>query len=231
MLILEDKIYRATSNYNGSDFFRAKDIGVITRGPSLYRLDLCYRKFNHCYLAGEFNNTLDYVEKYLLNKDIVLFIMQHNRYRTSTDYCKRLGIKNIQVALQEGTDHYKKCVEKFKDLKVVGYNKRHSELMKKIKYKMDINSTGLIAIFFAAYFNPNNIYIIGLDFYNRNVKPYFRREEHDLPKKKGKEITSFRSKMIESLSCMCRISPNISFHLYTTFRGIKSSNNLNVIYV
>ena len=231
MLTLEDKIYRATSNYNDSNFFSANDIGILSRGPSLYRLDLCYKKFNHCYLAGEFYNTLNFVEKYLLDKDIVLSIMQHERYRTSEYYCRKLGIKNVQVALQEGTEHYKKCVEKFRDLRVVGYNKRHSELMKNIKGEMDIHSTGILAIFFAIYFNPKNIYIIGVDFYNRNVKPYFRREEHDLPKKKGNEVSSFRAKMISNLSSICRVCPDINFHLYTTFRGIKSNNNLNVIYV
>ncbi|MHA1469138.1 MAG: hypothetical protein ACTSSP_01105 [Candidatus Asgardarchaeia archaeon] len=159
-------------------------------------------------------------------------MIQYDRYRTSKYHCQKLGIKNIQLKSQEGTDDYKECVKKFPDLKVVGYNKRHCELINKIDDESSLYSTGMASILFATYFNPKNIYIIGVDFYNRNVKPYFAREEHDLPKKKGAEIyNGFREGMIKTFYHLCDAFPNINFHLYTTFRKIRSNNNINVIYV
>ena len=225
MLTFKDKIEK-TISYKNTDFFKADSIGVIARGPSLNRLDLCYNKFNHCFLAGEFNNSLNIIDKYLLGKSIVLFTMRERRYRTSIKNCKRLNIKNIQVKFEQGSDDYRDCVKRFSDLKVSGCNKKHSKIAGKINKEYGILSTGIAGIFYSLYFNPVNIYIIGIDFYNENRDLYFIREEHD--KKTPKNI---RGIMVKNLNGIVRNFPETNFHLYTTYEDIKSYGNLDVIYV
>ncbi len=234
---LKEKL-KIISGYKNADFFNAKSIGVIGRGPSVFRLDLCYKKFDHCFLAGEFNHTLHRIKKYICNKQIVLCIMQHNRYRTTKENCCEFDIHNIQVRCQGGTKRYRKCMSKFPDLKVSGFTKKHYEIVNKINNKnSDINhsifSTGIGGIVSALYFDPKEIHIIGLDFYNKNVKPYFIREDKDLSNARRIEqsIRGLRKGMIESINSICNNFRNINLYLYTTYRGVKSKDNLCVRYV
>jgi len=229
---------KLASTYKDANFYESQSIGVIGRGPSVYRLDLCYKKFNHCYLTGEFNNTLDKIGKYITGKDIVLCIMQLGRYRTSKKNCVKFNIKNIQVHYQNATPHHKTCIKNFSDLKVIGFSKRHYEIVSMINnYNPEgcksIFSTGMLGIVSALYFNPKDIYIIGLDFYNRSVKPYFVKEDMDISDddRIEKSIKGLRDGMLESIYSICELFPEINLHIYTTYDGIKSKGNLNVIYV
>lgn len=236
MVGFKEKI-KNVSRYRDIDFC-VDSIGIIGRGPSVYRLDLCYKKFNHCYLTGEFNNTLYKIEKYLIGKEIVLCTMQQFRYRTSEQNCKKFNIKNIQVSSQEGTIDHRKCIKKLSDLKVIGFAKKHYEIVDRINKNNRIKvgsifSTGMSGVISALYFNPKDIYIIGLDFYDKSVKPYFVREDMDDPyvERIDFSIKGLRKGMIEGIYSICGAFPNINLHLYTTYGGIKSKNNLNVIYV
>ena len=234
---LKDKVKMASS-YRDSNFYDAEKIGVIGRGPSVYRLDLCSREFSHCYLAGEFNNTLYKIERYLKGKDIVSCIMQLNRYRTSEENCKKFNIKNLQVRYQIATLYHKRCIEEFPYLKVVGFDKRHYEIVSMINNLnhercRSIFSTGMAAVVSALYFNPKDIYIIGLDFYNRCNKPYFVKEAMDTPNSERIEssIKGLREGMVESINNICNLFPEINLHIYTTYDGIRSKGNLRVVYV
>jgi len=229
---------KEVSNYKDSNFHDANSIGVIGRGPSVYRLDLCYKKFNHCYLSGEFNNTLQKMGRYIQGKEIVLCIMQQQRYRTSKENCKKFDIKNIQVRYQEATRPHRKCISSFPDLRVVGFTKKHYEIVASInkalsRHERSIFSTGLSGIISALYFDPKDIYVIGLDFYNRSVKPYFVKEDKDVAHAEHiyNSIKGLRAGMLESIKIICDLFPNINMHVYTTYDGIKSRNNLHVTYV
>lgn len=234
---LKEKLIQI-SGYKDADFYNADSIGVICRGSSVYRFDLCYKKFDHCYLSGEFNNTLYKIEDYLKNKKIVLCIMQQSRYRTSEQNCKKFGIKNLQVRCQEGTKCHRDNIIKFPDLRVSGFTKRHYEIVAmlndgKSNDDRSIFSTGLSAIISALYFNPKNIYVIGMDFYNKSVKPYFVKEDQDIAHVGQIDISikGLRAGMLESINSMCDLFPDTNLHLYTSYRGIRSKNNLNVRYV
>jgi len=185
--------------------------------------------------VGEFNYTLDKIEKYIIGKQIALCIMQDNRYRTTEERCQKFNINNIQVKYQNGTKDYKKCISKFSDLKVSGFTKKHYDIVSKINSdeKLNIFSTGMSGIISAACFNPKNIYIIGLDFYNKNVKPYYVKESKDIPgiAQIEKSIKGLRAGMIESINSICNNFQNTEFYLYTTYKMIKSKENLHVIYV
>lgn len=233
----KEKLIRA-SGYNGIDFFNTENIGIIGRGPSVNRLDLCYKKFNHCYLTGEFNHTLYKIEKYISGKQIVLCLMQYDRYRTTEENCQKFNINNMQIERQVGTDKYEEYISKFTDLKVVGFTKKHYDIVRKINkgiFNEDLNffSTGILGIISALYFNPKNIYIIGLDFYNKNVKPYFVKEDKDISNIGQIEdsIKYLRTGMIKNINSICNNFRDIDLYLYTTYRGIKSKDNLHVIYV
>lgn len=236
-MILKRRIEEA-SGYRGTNFNDAESIGVICRGPSVYRIDMCCNKFSHCYLSGEFNNTLLGVEKYVMGKDMILCIMQVGRYRTSIENCEKFNIKNIQIKDQYGTPEHKKWIENFPDLKVVGFNKRHYEIVSMINEKSQGNgrsifSTGISGVLAALYYNPKDIYIIGMDFYNRDVKPYFKKESMDSPLdgRIVKSIEGLRSGMIESIKSAAELFPETNFHIYTTYEGISTIGNIHVVYV
>lgn len=214
------------------NFFN-QNIGVIARGPSVYRLDLCVRKFKCCFLAGEFNDTLDFISPFISKYSIVLCIMQEYRYRTTKERCNKYGIKHIQLRHPEGSDLLSKYRNKFSDLFVYGCNKWHYDLLEKIDSNNIIFSTGLAGIFFSLFFEPKNIYIIGIDFYDRTRKPYYRKEDHDLSYQKCAEesVKITRNNMIDMFYKMTNISQNTHFYIYTTYKKIKSKKNLSVKYV
>jgi len=237
MLGLKERL-RNVSGYKDADFYNADSIGVICRGPSVHRLDLCYKKFNHCYLSGEFNNSLCKIEDYLKNKKVVLCIMQQSRYRTSEQNCKKFGIKNLQVRCQEGTDEHRDNIVKFPDLRVSGFTKRHYEIVAilndgKSSDNRSIFSSGLSAIISALYFNPKDIHVIGMDFYDKTVKPYFVKEKMDISHvgQINISIKGLRAGMLESINSICDLFPDTNLYLYTTYRGVRSKNNLKVRYV
>jgi hypothetical protein len=237
MLGLKERL-RQASGYSAADFHNADSIGVICRGPSVYRLDLCYKKFDHCYLSGEFNNTLYRIKNHLEDKKIVMCIMQQSRYRTLKQNCDKFNIKNLQVRYQNGTKYHKKCILEFPNLRVVGFTKEHYNIVADInknngESNHSIFSTGMSAIISALYFNPKDIHIIGVDFYDRSVKPYFVREDRDIPSTKRiiDSINGLRPGMLKSISNICDLFPHINLHLYTTYRGIRSRKNLYVRYV
>ena len=235
MLGLNDRIKKASS-YKGADFDGVDGIGIICRGPSVYRIDLCYNKFNCCYLSGEFNNSLLKIGKYINGKNVVLCTMQNDRYRTSVDNCKKYNIMNIQVPYQNGTKEYRDCIEKFSDLKVVGIEKEHYDILKRMNGGSDCKAipvTGIFPLLSALYYNPRNIYIIGMDFYNRSVKPYYVREEMDVvdyPRIYGSSVI-FRKMMIDVLINVCESFVDTNIYLYTTYKGVKNHRNLHVFYV
>lgn len=229
---LKEKIVRAAS-YINTDFYAADNIGIIARGPSVYRLDLCYKQFNHCYLAGEFNHFFSKMGSYVYGKDIVLCIMQQDRYITPQKLREEFGINNLQIRFQSGSPKHKKCQKKYPDLKVIGFDKSHYDITEGIGEKNTIFTTGIAPLITALRFRPKNIYIIGLDFYNMNVKSYFVSEDHDVAQENvtGKCIKDFRYKMINSIYKACDNFPGTNFYLYTTYGMIKPRKNLHITYV
>lgn len=231
ILNFAEKIKRA-SLYKNANFFQ-ENIGIIARGPSVSRLDLCYDKFNCCFLSGEFNHSFDRIGKYLFGKEIVLCIMQNGRYRTPIDMCEKYNIKDIQVGFQSNTDDYKKCKKLYPDLNVYGLGKDHYETINKVCKDREIYTTGMASILYSLYFNPKRIYITGIDFYDRLVKPYFVKEDHDLLYENSmkESVKKIRKNMIEMLEKIRGCFLNTEFYLYTTYEGIKSVDNLFVKYV
>lgn len=229
--------------YRDANFFNLKSIGVIARGPSNLSIKKIYKNFEHCFLAGEFNNNLRFFDKFFKNKSIVLSTIQPKRYRTSEALCKEFNIKNIQISHQYGTPKYNEIKEHYFDLKVVGYSGDQAKIAQKIfkkekdgkkdnivEYK--INSTGIAAVFQAAYFDPKEVFIAGIDFYNTNFSKYLMDEEHDDPTDSVvNSAMNLRQGMIEDFYSICDFYPNIIFNIYTTFRELESKKNVNIYYV
>jgi hypothetical protein len=233
-LNLRDKI-RIAGGYKNTNFFEADSIGVLARGPSLRALSRCYKDFHHCFLAGEFNNALDRLGPYLINKDIVLSCMRDTRYRTSRDRCEKYNIHNIQVPFYEYTKEFKELFDSdfFSDLHVVGRTRDHYEFGKKTYHESQIFSTGMAGIFHAAFFSPKKIYILGIDFYNRQESAYFAAEDHDDTDDSNmySSVKRWRWGMIKNLRTICSVCKNTEFIMYTTFNRLKSKNNLKVYHV
>ena len=231
-MTLKERIEKASS-YRGTDFFSAESIGVISRGPSVYRIDKCCDRFSHCFLSGEFNHSLRRLKPYLRGKDMVLCVMQQNRYMTPESVCREFNINNLQVRFQNGSREHKECQEKYPYVKVVGFSKKHYDITGKIGEENKIFSTGMSPLISALYFSPKEIHIIGIDFYNKNVKPYFVREDHDIAHigQIEKSIKGFRAKMLEGIDKICDNFREIDFYLYTTYRMVRPKRNLHIIYV
>jgi len=224
---------KIASSYIGTNFFDSESIGIIARGPSNLKLDLCIDKFRHCFLAGEFNHTLNYIGQYLIDKDIVLCSMKPERYRTTPENCRKYNINNIQTSIRIDSKEFNKIKLIYPDLKVVGYTNEHCVLSDKIFGEKKIFSTGIMAIFHALYFKPKNIYIIGLDFFDEKQDFHSVQEKMDEQDDKAlfNSALNFREGMIQNLYKMCDLFATINFHLFTTFRGIKNRENLRIKYI
>jgi hypothetical protein len=233
-LTLKTRIKQAGS-YKNASFFSADSIAVLARGPSLRALPLCYKNFNHCFLAGEFNNNLDKLGKYLLGKEIVFSCMRDTRYRPSKENCEKYNIQNVQIPFYEHTEKFSEIANSdfFPDLHIVGYTKDHYELGKKTHHESQIFSTGIAGIFHAAYFAPKRIYILGIDFYNRQEPAYLAAEEHDDTDDSNiySSVKRWRWGMIRNLRTICRVCKDTEFIMYTTFKRLKSKYNLKVYHI
>jgi hypothetical protein len=230
----EENLRKAYS-YVGTNFFESYSIGVIARGPSNLKLSLCSDKFNHCFLAGEFNKTLDTIGSSLVGKDVVMCLMQPMRYRTSPENCKKYNIRNLQVSIRENTDNFNRAKRGYRDINVVGYTNEHCLLSEKIfTYgNKGIYSTGIAAIFHAIYFKPKEIYIIGLDFYDEGCSQYGITEKHDILNEHSQEtcIRSMREGMIHNLYSIVSYCENIQFYLYTTFFKLEGQDRYKNLHI
>lgn len=230
---IKDRLKRI-DNYKNIDFFSSDGIGIIARGPSVCYLKNCCDKFDNCFLAGEFNNAFSNIGKYIYNKNIVLTTMQPFRYMTKSCYCKKFNIENLQVGLLKKSKDYKICENKYPYLKVTGIEQEHFDILKRVNSPNAVFSTGVFPIICSVYFNPKNIYILGIDFYNENENIYYVHEDMDIngdDEVKEENIFRFRDGMIKTISNICDEFKNIDFHIYTTYRGIVSKKNLEIIYV
>lgn len=223
------------ASYEGTSFFNKEAIGVVARGPSVIGLKYCYNEFEHCFLAGEFNNNIDDIGVYLENKNIVLSIVQTDRYRTPSDKCERFNIKNIQIIHQYGTSNYYNNVNRFPDLKVVGYTEdqviqaKHVFREEKSECKYGIWTTGIAGLFHASYFRPKKIYVMGIDFYNEKENKYFKSENHDaVGDTVEMSAEKMREGMLKNFYSICNFYDNIEYKVYTTFDSIESKDNIEV---
>lgn len=236
----QERLLRA-AGYKNTDFFEKESIGVIGRGPSIRFLELCYDKFDHCFLAGEFNNNLDFLSALLLGKEIVLSIMQFKRYRTPVEKCYKFNIKNVQVPYHNNSEEFKNVIDYYPDLKVVGYTFDQISEMKRIFLSQEttdnsnsfsIYTTGIIGVFNASYFRPKKVIVIGIDFYNTEFSKYVISEPHDDQQDTTENSASrMRDGMLRDLKLICNFYSDIEYYIYTTFMGLKSERNINVIYV
>ena len=232
------KNVQQAGSYVHTNFFEAQSIGVIARGPSNLKLQVCSDRFQHCFLAGEFNETLDRIGPYLLGKDVVMCLMQPQRYRTSPENCKKYHIQNIQVSVRGNTDNFNRIKGLYRDINVVGYINEHCLLSEKIfTYgHKGIYSTGISAVFHAIYFQPKEIDIIGMDFYDEKNPQYGVSEIHDIFNDHSQEICikNMREGMIHNFYSMIEYCENIQFYLFTTFKGLENTQkykNLHIFYV
>jgi hypothetical protein len=238
-LTLRNKIKKAAS-YKGADFFEAKTIAVIARGPSSGEVVFHKDEFNHCFLCGEFENTIDKIGEALVGKQIVLASWQNLRYKLSMGKCEKYGIKNIQVQYTANHDNFKKCQGYYKGLNVVPYTLEHKEIAEKVLgSSFGFATTGIGGILSSLYFFPRKIMIFGIDFYytgEGNKGIYLCKENKDINldinhKITLKSIERYRLKMINSINSTSRYYPDIKIEMYTTFPGIASKRNLTVHYV
>lgn len=225
--------------YNICDFSKLDEIGVVCRGASLGKISKYKEYFKNCFIVGQHLESFKKIGKHFCDSNIVKVhgsvytkYKKHNR-RMDREY----GIIDMQTYLDPTLSDrkaykFKKIYKKNKWMKVyarpINFLERNKKftLLRILGEKRDTHPTlGLYGVDLAAAYNPKNIHIIGLDFYDTPdyvIERMHVPQERNKPKLKG---------MLEYLNLLCREEKKIQFYLYTSCRQVKSHDNLKVIKV
>tara|TARA_B100000614_G_scaffold262915_1_gene301224 strand:- start:42441 stop:43094 length:654 start_codon:yes stop_codon:yes gene_type:complete len=212
--------------YSTCDFSKLDSIGVICRGASISKISKVSDRFEACFLVGQFENGLLKIGNYLCNKHIVQVI---NKCAIQTDrkVCEQYRIRDIQCnfgsyfgeELSEGkTALFKKIRKKnpWAEVHLVPEGLTARRPMDKWE------TTGIYAVDLACFFQPKEIHVIGLDFYESD---YFAKEKLHA----GIKANRARGRaMREQFMKLVDRDRNIHFNVVTHSRHLKSGENLSV---
>ncbi len=193
-------------------FLNSPTLAVLCRGSSLsYVREVC-DKFDNCFLVGQFNKSLPKLQC-LKGKNIVP-IINKSTIQLSEKLCKKFGIKNLQCTFdgwltRPMSENRRKLFNKIKKsnpwLSVYeappGIRERRGDV--------DWCTSGIYAVDLAAFYQPKEIIIVGLDFYDSG---YFVKEKVHVSIKKNR---SRRKEMMSMMSRIIKRDNNIQFKIYT----------------
>lgn len=219
--------------YTSKDFYSSDTIAVIARGAS----SIHSRKVNNfedCFLVGQFTNALknEDMKEALKSKNIVQ-IVNKCTIKTDKETCKAFNILDLQCNFAPDADGskkgslspgktavYEKIVRVNQHLKVhlgpLGIKER------RVRPPKTWATTGLYAIDLAAFFQPKEILIFGVDFYESG---YLARERKNVSIKSNR---GRKKDMQDNLYGIARRDSKINFHIYTSSNSLKGSENLHV---
>jgi hypothetical protein len=224
--------------YNCCDFSKVDKIGVLCRGKSLGVIDKYKDYFKNSFVVGQHYRSFKLIGKSLKGYNLVK-VWGSTFNKPSRGYKKqyeKFNIRDMQTYLDPTLSPRKSY--KFKKItkrndgilevfpRPLNFLDRNKRIIAKANRKKITHPTiGMFAVDLAAAYKPNDIYIIGLDFYSA---PDFVKEKKHISTEKN----SIReSSMIEYFRLLCSEEKDIKFHLYTRCKRIKSENNLEVVHV
>jgi len=228
-----------TFNTNQNDF------AVILKGGSIKELGKIYKNFTDCLIVNKFDEELDLIGKYLKDKNIVHLVNKSKTAILSKDNYQKYNINEILLYKDSTLKDYelflkiyrmkamglktvflpKNLLEKSGDL----FGKNGHYKINNKKYNLDFTkkfpSTGFLAIYYALkVIKPKNLWIIGLDFYQ---KDYLVRRSWNTPinvmQKKMEKINGHN--IIETWISKF---PNTIFNIHTYFDGFNQQKNLRL---
>lgn len=221
--------------YSFGDLSKIERIAVLCRGQSVSHIAKC-NDFDSCYIVGQFDGTLKVLGSYLLGKNIVQVINKsttkiskkiHDKYNVNDIQCNFDGWLHRPPSSGR-MDLYNKIKKqnKWAQVHLAPPGIRERRPCDKKGLPMKWQTTGIYAVDLAAFWQPKEIWIFGLDFY---ASPYFKKEKIHAGLKKNK----LRKKaMLHNFKKIVERDTDISFSLFTKCKDIKSNgSNLLVKYV
>jgi hypothetical protein len=226
--------------YNCCDFHEVDKIGVICRGKSLGAIGKYKDNFKNTFVIGQHVKSFQMVGKHLENCNIVKIWGSsfHKPCKKEREICSHYNIRDLQSTLRPYSSERK--AYKYKKIKTrydgiletyplpVNIHDRNKRILHKRKLgngKLSYPTLGIFGVDLASAYNPKEVHVIGLDFYNA---PYLTNEK--LNANFDKNVRRGPN-MIEFFKLLCKEETDIKFYLYTCCKTIKSEGNLKVTHV
>jgi len=223
-----------------------KNFGVVLKGSSIEKIDQINNKFSNCFIVNKFDEELDLIGHYLEGKNIVHLVNKSKTAVLEKSYYEKYNIKEILLykenVLRDLELWYKIYKLRSMGLTTVFLTKgllKDSEKMfgkgghykvnntyHELNFTKKFPNTGFLAIYYALeVIRPKNLWIIGLDFYQ---KDYLVRRDWNTPinvmQKKIEKINGYKT--IEN---WIKKYKNTQFNILTYFDGFKPQKNLTLL--
>ena len=224
--------------YLVGNYANADRITVLGRGASLGHIPEIKDEIDNCFFAGNCRSALKKLRKSISGKKIVR-VMNKLDTQGHKETFERFKIKDIQCNFDGWLDR------EVPPSRMIIYDKikiRNPWAAVHLappgireRRPLDVNgepmswiTTGLFTIDLAAFWQPKQIIIVGIDFYHSD---YFSLETHQRDMEASiSQNRKQSSKMIENFYAIVNRDSHIKFTIYTACRKIKPRSNLKVIY-
>ena len=203
-------------------FGQIEKIGIVCRGKSIKRIGEVYNKFEDVLIVNNFDAEFEITGKYLQGKHNVQMVNKLTTAIATKDHYRILGIKEAILSRSYfqrkhimGNRAYLenfgiKCYyipEELYERYLYTSKKYTPERRKKIKF----GNTGVLAVIYAAEIvKAKTVFIVGMDFYQ---KDYYKRYPHQYPLKMMKKRGEVR--IIPQFMSVVDNNPKTTFVMVT----------------
>lgn len=154
-----------------------ENFAILLKGQSLELITKYIDRFQSCLIVSDYDDELELIGKYLLDKEIIHFTNRSKQSSLSRKSYQKFNIKHIQTGQVFRAGHFR-LIETFIHYKkmFLGLNV-HSlpEVLLKYhdcfgeKYGLKFPNTGILSLIYTLeIIRPQNLWIFGLDFYSSN---------------------------------------------------------------
>jgi hypothetical protein len=220
------------------DYSNVDRITVLGRGASLGHIPEIKDEIDNCFFVGNCRHALKKLRKSISGKKIVR-VMNKLDTQTHKETFERFNIKDIQCNFDGWLDREippsrTVIYDKIKDrnpwaaVHLAPRGIRERRPLDPSGEPIGWATTGLFALDLAAFWQPKEIIVIGIDFYHSNyfaVETMMRHMESSIGQNRKQA-----QKMIDNFYAIVSRDKHIKFTIYTACRKIKSRENLKVVY-
>lgn len=200
------------------------NIGILQRGKSLEKLSKIINNFDIAYIVNNFEGELKKFETFLKNKTIIHFCNSMGDAALKNNTYKKFNINEVVLSFT------KQMIDENKRRNIKTIKGYYNPYVKKIsilpneytKIVKIFRNTGIGCIHYVSeVIKPDNIWIIGLDFYETNymIKPVMKYQ-----KEKSKDI-----KMLENFMNIVKNNTDIKYNILSYSKRLKNMENLKII--
>jgi len=196
-----------------------KSIGILLRGASLINLPTIIDKFDTCFIVSWIEE-LNIFGNHIIGKNIIQYTNSSELDIHPKEVYKKFSIDKVIFPFTKSMLTKNKKLPSFYRKKGIKEVEFLPEKYKKMTLK--IRNTGVTCIFYVSEFlKPEEIWIIGLDFY---------KEDYMVKKNKPRDIIkSKKNKMIKRFIDIVKSFPEIQYNVVTLYKKLPKLKNLKVI--